>query len=104
MSATEAPSFFTRKLQCTLADQTTVLDVVVSIGLPEPDPLPGGDFRVLVEVTGLDEPYARYFHGVDGLQAFLESCWLVPEILPSLIPRGARLTWFGDKGLGFGNR
>jgi hypothetical protein len=77
-------------------------DVVVRISVPEPDPEQGGDFRVLVEIDGLDEPYSHYFHGVDDLQAFLSGCWIVGEILPSLAPAGATITWLGSENLGFG--
>lgn len=102
MSTPTGPTVFTRTLQLTTADSSTARDVVVRIGLPEPDPLPGGDFRVLVEVTGIDKPYARHFFGVDGLQAFLGACGILSQLLPGLVPAGARLTWLGDEHLGFG--
>lgn len=92
---------FTRKLALTLAGSAEPHEVVVHIGLPERDPIPGGDFQVLVEITGLDEPYTSRIHGVDELHAFLSGCWLVAEILPALVPTGARLTWLGDEDLGF---
>jgi len=91
-----------RKLQLALSGSAEVREIVVHVGLPERDPLPGGDFRALVEITGLDEPYTALIHGVDELQAFLSGCWLVTEILPALVPTGARLTWLGDENLGFG--
>jgi len=93
---------FTRPLQLTFDGSAKVLEVVVHIGLPERDPLPGGDFRVFVEITGLDEPYTSHIHGVDELHAFLSGCWLVTEILPALVPKDARLTWLGSDDLGFG--
>ncbi len=93
---------FIRKLELSPADSGEVRDVVVQIGFPERDPAPGGDFRVLVEITGLDEPYRSFVHGVDELHALLSGCWLMTEILPALIPDGARLTWLGDENLGFG--
>jgi hypothetical protein len=91
-----------RTLQMTTTGSTDVSDIVVRIGLPEPDPAPGGDFQVLVEIDGFDRPYSRYFHGVDELQAFLAGCWIVTQILPALAPEGARLTWLGADDLGFG--
>ena len=93
---------FTRQLQLTSDESAEVREVVVHIGLPERDPIPGGDFRAFVEITGLDEPYASHIHGVDELHAFLSCCWLVTEILPALVPNGARLTWLGNDNLGFG--
>ena len=93
---------FTRKLQLAFDGSAEVREVIVHIGLPERDPVPGGDFRVLVEITGIDEPYTSHIHGVDELHAFLCGCWLVTGILPALVPNDARLTWLGDENLGFG--
>lgn len=93
---------FTRTLQMTAAGSTEVRDIIVRIGLPEADPLPGGDVRVLVEIDGFDQPYSRHFHGIDDLQAFLAGCWIVPDILPVLAPAGAKFTWLGGDDLGFG--
>jgi hypothetical protein len=104
MTTPTARRLFTRTMQMTAAGSNQVRDVVVRIGIPEPDPAPGGDFRVLVEIDGFDEPYSRHFHGVDELHAFLEGCWIVSEILPALAPAGARLTWLGEEDLGFGTR
>ncbi|WP_437563108.1 DUF6968 family protein [Sorangium sp. So ce542] len=102
MSTHTPPRSLVRTLQMTLAGSSDVRDIIVRIGLPERDPVSGGDFRVLVEIDGLDEPYSRHFHGVDELQAFLAGCWIVPQILPTLAPPGARLTWLGEDDLGFG--
>lgn len=92
-----------RALQMTMAGSNDVRDIVVRIGLPERDPVPGGDFRVLLEIDGFDEPYSRHFHGVDELQAFLAACWIVPQILAVLAPAGTRLQWLGGDDLGFGS-
>jgi hypothetical protein len=94
---------FTRTLQMAVAGSSDVRDIIVRIGLPERDPVPGGDFRVLVEFDGFEQPYSRHFHGVDELQAFLSGCWIVPQLLPVLAPAGARLTWLNEDDLGFGN-
>lgn len=102
MSTHMAPSSLKRTLQMTVAGSHDTRDIVVRIGLPEPDPLPGGDFRVLVEIDGFDEPYSRHFHGVDELQALLAGCWTVPHVLTVLAPAGARLKWLGEDDLGFG--
>jgi hypothetical protein len=93
---------FVRTVQMTSPGSGEVRDLVVRIGLPERDPAPGGDYRVLVEIDGLDSPYSRYFHGVDEIQALLEGCRIVPQILPALALPGAKLTWLGEDNLGFG--
>lgn len=102
MITSTASTPFVRKLQMTAPGTGHVRDVVVRVGLPERDPRPGGDFRVLVEVVGFDQAYARHFHGVDELQAFLEACAVVPAVLAALAPAGAKLTWLGEVDLGFG--
>ena len=101
MSTHMATRALMRTLQMTVAGSNDIRDIVVRIGLPERDPIPGGDVRVLVEIDGFDEPYSRHFHGVDELQAFLAGCWIVPQILAVLAPAGARLTWLGEDDLGF---
>lgn len=90
-----------RTLQLTAAPSGQARDIIVRVGLPEPDPTPGGDFRVFIEIHGFGEPYARHFHGVDELQAFLGGCWLVSRILPALTPLNSRLTWLDGDDLGF---
>ncbi len=40
------PKAFTRKLQMSIPPSGGSRDIIVRIGLPEPDPLPGGDFRL----------------------------------------------------------
>jgi hypothetical protein len=102
--STISPGPFTRTLHLTEAGSSEAREILVRLGAPEPDPAEGGDFRVLMEIEGFDEPYARHFHGVDALQAFLEGCWLVPPMLSALAPAGARLTWLGEDDLGFGAR
>lgn len=95
----QASTPFVRTIQCAHPAHATPWDVVVTIHLPEPDPLPGGDYRVLLQIAGLGEPYSHHVHGADPLHAFLECCWLVSEILPSLAPEGSRLTWQGSENL-----
>jgi hypothetical protein len=43
--------------------------VRVAIGVPEPDPLPRGDFRCPFQVVGLSDDSVHYAHGVDSFQA-----------------------------------
>src|SRR5690349_5205543 len=99
ISPTSHPSF-ERTLQMAMPGSSEVRDIVVRIGLPERDPVPGGDFQSLVEIEGFDEPFARHFHGVDEIQAFLAACWIVSQILPTLAPAGANLSWLGTDKLG----
>lgn len=102
MNTQTAPGSPTRTLQMTFAGSNDVHDIVVRIGLPERDPVPGGNFRVVFEIDGFDEPYSRHSHGVDELQAFLEGCRIVPQILTALAPAGTNLKWLGEEELGFG--
>ena len=95
------PTLFRRTLQVTGDKPGDVRDIAVRIGLPESDPVQGGDFRVLLEIEGFDRSYSRYFHGVDAIQAFLAACSVVPQLLPALAPEGARFTWLGSENLGF---
>ena len=101
MSTARASTPFVRTFQVTAAGAGEALDIVVQIGIPERDPLPGGDFRVLAEIIGFDQAYSRYCHGVDALQAFLAACSIVPRALMMLAPAGAKLTWLGGDDLGF---
>src|SRR5262245_49240196 len=82
MRATSTP--FTRALQLIPAGASPAREILVRIGLPERDPNAGGDFQVLVEIEGFDQPYSRHFHGVDEIHAFLEGCRIVPSILTAL--------------------
>lgn len=41
----------------------------VTIGAPEPDPLPGRDFRCPYQVIGLSDDSVHYSYGVDSFQA-----------------------------------
>jgi hypothetical protein len=43
--------------------------IVISLGTPERDPLPGGDYRCLVKLPG--RPSGRHIYGVDSLQALM---------------------------------
>jgi hypothetical protein len=45
MSAQNIPGPLQRTLQMNLVGSNDIRDIVVRIGLPERDPLPGGDFR-----------------------------------------------------------
>jgi hypothetical protein len=90
----------TRTLEYTATGSAEPRSITVSIGEPEPDPLPGGDHRVRLEISGFDEPYEQYVHGVDPIQALLMALWRVPEVI-ALRARGGRVTWLGSDALGF---
>jgi hypothetical protein len=90
-----------RTLEYTLLGIEEPHRITVCVGAPEPDPRPGGDFRVLVEIKGFAEPYQRHFFGVDPIQALLLGLRIVPDIIPSLAEPGSRVTWLGEDDLGF---
>jgi len=94
-------AMLTRTLECTRHGTDAVQIIAVSVSSPERDPLPGGDYRVRVEIAGLDAPYSQYFHGVDPIQAMLMGLWIVPDVVRSLAGHSARVTWRGDEELGF---
>jgi hypothetical protein len=91
----------TRELEYTLAGAEQPHRITVSIGDPEPDPEPGGDFRVLVEISGFTKPYKRHFYGVDPIQALLLGLRIVPDLIETLAEPGSRVTWLGSEDLGF---
>lgn len=91
----------TRTLECVRQGSNAVQLITVFVSSPECDPLPGGDYRVRVEIAGFDMPYSQYFHGVDPIQAMLMGLWCVPDVVRSLAGSSARVTWLGDDELGF---
>jgi hypothetical protein len=58
------------------------------IGKPERDPLPGGDYRCLVTIRGLDRK--RYVFGVDGLQSLMLAMFYVNTEVNLLCRQGYR--------------
>jgi hypothetical protein len=91
----------TRTLEYTSVGSDQPRRVTVSIGEPEPDPLPGGDYRVRLEIAGFDKPYDQYFHGVDPIQALIMALWIVPDVIALRAGREGRVTWLGSEALGF---
>jgi len=91
----------TRTLEYTLPGAEEPTSVTVAVGVPEPDPLPGGDFRVLIEITGFAKPYKRHHFGVDPIQALLLGLRIVPDLIQSLAEPSSRVTWLGNEDLGF---
>ena len=94
---------FTRTLEYMLPGAEESRSITVSVSAPEPDPLPGGDFRVLVEITGFAKPYKRHYFGVDEIQAILLGLRIVPVLVQSMAEPGSRITWLGSEDLGFWN-
>jgi len=91
----------TRTLEYTPLGADGPRNVTVSVGPPEPDPRPGGEVRVLVEISGFEEPYSRYFCGVDGIQALVFGLGIVPDVVRSLAGEGGRVTWLDSEDLRF---
>jgi hypothetical protein len=94
-------TMLTRTLEYTLPGSEEPRSITVTVSAPEPDPLPGGDFRVLVQITGVAKPYRRHHFGVDPIQALLLGLRIVPELIQSLAEPGSRVTWLGSEDLGF---
>jgi hypothetical protein len=44
-------------------------EVRLLVGRPEPDPVPGRDWRCRIVIEGLDVPIDRWAYGVDAIQA-----------------------------------
>jgi hypothetical protein len=93
--------FLTRTLEYTPPGAEEPRSITVSIGAPEPDPAPGGDMRVLVEISGFAEPYAKHILGVDSIQALLLALGIVPDLVQSLAGWGGCVAWLGSEDLGF---
>jgi hypothetical protein len=65
----------TRTLEFVPALDEPAREIVVTIGEPEPDPKPGGDFRCRLVISGFEKTYDRYFFGVDPIQALIHALW-----------------------------
>lgn len=75
--------------------------ITVSVSAPEPDPLPRGDYRVLLTIKGFGKTYTKYHYGVDPIQALLLALRIIPEDIRCLADPGSRVTWLGGDDLGF---
>lgn len=91
----------TRTLEFVPTPGEPAREIVVTIGEPEPDPEPGGDFRCRLVISGFEKPYDHHFHGVDPIQALINAVWIVPDAVGMLSGRKGRVTWLGTEGLGF---
>lgn len=76
-------------------------EVRVLIGAPEP--LPGSsDFFCAYQIIGLDDPTVRYAGGVDAAQALYLAMEAVgTQLAATTEARSGRLTWYGERALGF---
>jgi hypothetical protein len=71
-------------------------ELTLTIGHPEPDPLPGGDWRCPFQIVGLD-PAPQYAHGVDSLQAL---CIAIDAMRSAVEASGLSVSWDGGQDTG----
>lgn len=100
-SAPKGSSALTRTREWTREGAEGARAITVTVSAPERDPVTGGYFRVLVDISGFDQACSQYFHGLDAIQATLTGLWSVPDLVRSLAGRGGRVTWVGSDELGF---
>ncbi len=75
--------------------------VLVRIGKPMPDPLPGGDWYCPSQIVGLGDETVKATFGVDSLQALLLCVYGLRLRLTQRAEQAAvRLDWLGQAGLG----
>ncbi|TDQ54476.1 DUF6968 family protein [Actinorugispora endophytica] len=75
--------------------------VVVRIGKPVPDTLPGGDWCCPHQILGLGDEAVEASFGVDSLQAFLLCVYSLRLKLGERAEAASvRLDWLGQAGLG----
>lgn len=76
-------------------------EVLLAIGRPFPDPLPGGDWCSTFQITGLGDPAVRAAFGVDTMQALLLALHKVRlELDERAAVEAAELRWLGQPDLG----
>jgi hypothetical protein len=68
--------------------------IVVSIGIPTPDPDPAGDWRCAFHVEGIESGGPFDAHGVDALQAMLLAIEASRTVLDA---SGLTLSWMGGE-------
>ena len=81
----------TRRLS--VADQPGRV-VLVTIGHPEPDPNPTGDWRCSFYIEGIDDSGPRVVHGADSLQALLIA---LEGVRKKLDASGLALVWQNEE-------
>ena len=74
-------------------NQGQVEQLNIYIGKPEPDPLPGGDFRCPVQFIGYGDEKVRYAYGIDSMQALTLAFKLIDARLQNYRNNGFILKW-----------
>src|SRR5687768_12179285 len=76
-------------------------EVLLAIGRPFPDPLPGGDWCSTFQITGRGDPAVRAAFGVDTMQALLLALYKARlELEQRAAAEPAELRWLGQPDLG----
>lgn len=89
-----------RELEAETADGQ-VHPVVVRLGRPEPDPLPGGDWRCPFQIVGIGDGAVQFSFGIDAVQALQLAFVIMGAQLFGANGQRQRITWFGGPDLGF---
>jgi hypothetical protein len=89
-----------RQVEAVAADGTRA-PVVLRLGKPRPDPLPGGDWLCPGQILGLGDETVRASFGIDSLQAFLLSVYGMRLTLRERAAAASvTLDWLGQPDLG----
>ncbi|GAA1303287.1 DUF6968 family protein [Pseudonocardia xinjiangensis] len=84
-----------------IADDGHRTPVVLRIGKPLPDPLPGGDWYCPRQILGLGDEAVEASFGVDSLQSLLLSVYgMQLELAERADTAAVRLDWLGLPDLG----
>jgi hypothetical protein len=84
-----------------IADDGHRTQVVLRIGKPLPDPLPGGDWYCPRQILGLGDEAVEASFGVDSLQSLLLSVYgLQLKLAERADAASVRLDWLGLPDLG----
>ncbi len=72
-------------------------EVILTIGKPRPDPLPGGDWMCSVLIEGIPKERRRRIYGIDAVQALqIAMVYARHELDASGLP----LTWLDNEAVG----
>jgi hypothetical protein len=84
-----------------VAEDGSRTSVVVRIGRPMPDTLPGGDWYCPRQIVGLGEESVAASFGVDSLQALLLAVYALRlDLAERAEAASVRLDWLGQPDLG----
>jgi hypothetical protein len=89
-----------RELEAHAADGS-VRPIIVRFGRPEPDPLPGGDWRCPFQIAGTRNGGVQFAFGVDAVQALQLAFVAVGVLLFAADGPRQRITWLDTADLGF---